>query len=162
MKKFLLAVWKRLIRVPGAQTLMLRVLSTSFLVGASAVILDGEGRVLLFHHTYRDRFAWGLPGGWMRRGEQAPRALVREIAEESSLAVEIVAPLGADTVRRAAIIEIVYLARLTGGEFVASEEVDEMRWFSDELPSIKPVQSRAIAEARRLLAAGRLPERIDV
>ena len=53
-------------------------------------VRDGAGRVLLVRHTYGDRAAWELPGGWMhaRRGRR-PTAARREVAEE--LGIDVVA-----------------------------------------------------------------------
>ncbi|HEU4571405.1 MAG TPA: hypothetical protein VFR93_01865, partial [Candidatus Limnocylindrales bacterium] len=32
--------------------------------GVMCVVSDGRGRILLVRHTYGDRRAWELPGGW--------------------------------------------------------------------------------------------------
>lgn len=156
-----LTVWRWLSRVRGLQGFLLRRLNTHFIVGCTGVIMDDAGRVLLFHHTYRDRYAWGTPGGWLRRGEQAPEALVREIREEAGLAVEPLAPLAVDTDPGTALMEIVWLARPTGAVGALSAEIDDVRWFGldDALPgNMKPFQARVVGEARRLHRAGRLPE----
>ncbi|MCZ7583548.1 MAG: NUDIX hydrolase [Deltaproteobacteria bacterium] len=159
----LFRLWRILARIPGLEGFLLHVINARFIVGVSGVILDGENRVLLFHHTYRRRYAWGLPGGWMRAGEDARVALTREVAEESGLAVNVLAPIAVETVRRRTIIEMIYLARLTGGQFLPSAEVDAIRLVEGDIDEpIKPVQRRAIAEVRRLAAEGKLPERIDV
>lgn len=160
--KWLFRLWKLLARIPGMQILLLRLLNARFIVGASAVILDDDARVLLFHHTYRDKYAWGLPGGWLKRGENAPLALAREVAEESGLAVDIVAPLVMETVPHSRIIEMIYLARFVGGEFLPSAEVDRCGWFQENFPDkIKPIQARTISHARRLHAEASLPGKMN-
>jgi len=160
MTRLLLRIWKILCRVPGLQTLMLHMVNARFIVGASAVIMDGEGRVLLFHHTYRPKHAWGLPGGFLKRGENAPITLTREVAEESGMAIDVDAPLAIETSRRGAMIETIYLARFVGGEFRASPEVDRCEWFTKDLPEdLKPLQRRVVEEARRLREEDRLPPR---
>jgi ADP-ribose pyrophosphatase YjhB (NUDIX family) len=57
---------------------------------ARAVILDGDGRLLLdrTHHTDRPVFYW-LPGGGVEPGETAQEALRRELIEEASLRIEV-------------------------------------------------------------------------
>ncbi len=152
MRRFLLAVWKFLTRRHGLHAFLLHVVNPNFVVSASAVILDEGGRVLLFHHTYRNKNVWGIPGGWLKRGEDPVSALCREVAEESGLAVEVREPLHVDSAVCMAAVEIMYDVRLIGGEFIPSEEVDECRWFApgETLPEdMKKAQKRVINEARR-------------
>ena len=56
-------------------------------LGAAAVILDSEGRVLLVRHTY-GRLNWELPGGHAEPGESIITTATREVYEETGLAVE--------------------------------------------------------------------------
>ncbi len=48
---------------------------------AGCVIVDGEGRVLLVHQTYREML-WAVPGGIVAPGEAAWDAAERECREE--------------------------------------------------------------------------------
>lgn len=57
-----------------------------YTAGALAVVLRDDGHVLLVKPRYRR--GWGLPGGFMKYGEQAPDALQRELKEETGIAVE--------------------------------------------------------------------------
>lgn len=59
-------------------------------VRARAVIVDGDGRLLLdrTHHTDRPVFYW-LPGGGVEAGETVAEALRRELLEEASLRIEV-------------------------------------------------------------------------
>ena len=110
-----------------AQRLILWVSNTHFLVGTAALVRDGDGRILLARHTYRRRAPWGLPGGWVRRGESPADALVRELREETALDIEVTHPL---TIRAesAAHLTVFYGARLVGGTFRPSAEVSEVRF----------------------------------
>ena len=56
------------------------------LIGASAVILNEEGHVLLVHHTY-GRLNWELPGGRGEPEEAGEETALREVREETSLHV---------------------------------------------------------------------------
>ena len=59
---------------------------TSRLIGASAVIADDSGQVLLVKHTY-GRLNWELPGGHSEPGETGEETAVREVREETGLRV---------------------------------------------------------------------------
>jgi len=55
-------------------------------MGAAAVILDGQCRVLLVRHNY-GRLNWELPGGMAEPGESILDTALREVREETGLAV---------------------------------------------------------------------------
>ncbi len=57
-------------------------------VGASAVIVDHRGQVLLVKHTY-GRHTWELPGGHTDPDESAAQTAPREVHEETGLRVQI-------------------------------------------------------------------------
>ena len=57
-------------------------------MGAACVIFDGEGRVLLVHHTY-GRMNWELPGGASEAGEAPDETARRELLEETTLRAEL-------------------------------------------------------------------------
>jgi len=56
-----------------------------YTIGVAAVILNGDGRVLLVEHSYHPRFPWGLPGGWIGTDEEPSAAIIRELSEELQL-----------------------------------------------------------------------------
>jgi 8-oxo-dGTP diphosphatase len=66
-----------------------------------AVVLDRRGRVLLIRRAKPPgKGQWTLPGGRIERDESAEAAVVRELAEETSLRVRVIAPLGVVTIER--------------------------------------------------------------
>ncbi|HYF80433.1 MAG TPA: NUDIX domain-containing protein [Symbiobacteriaceae bacterium] len=57
-------------------------------IGAAAVILDTAGRVLLVKHTY-GKLNWELPGGAAEEKESLAGTAIREVLEETGLAVAV-------------------------------------------------------------------------
>jgi 8-oxo-dGTP pyrophosphatase MutT (NUDIX family) len=55
-------------------------------IGAAAVILDQERRVLLVRHTY-GKLNWELPGGGAEESESLEETAIRETREETGLCV---------------------------------------------------------------------------
>jgi 8-oxo-dGTP pyrophosphatase MutT (NUDIX family) len=110
-------------------------------VGATAVIPDGQGRILLDRRA--DDGCWGLPGGWLGSGESPEAGVVREVAEETGFAVEVVR-LGTVEWRAASLpaaphgqVGLVYLCRIVGGELRASHESLELAWRDPADPAIE-------------------------
>jgi ADP-ribose pyrophosphatase YjhB (NUDIX family) len=76
--------------------LVLHALNARFMVGVVGLIHDDRGRVLLLQHRFRTPYRWGLPGGFMKDGEDLAGALRRELREEIAVEVEI-DPVAFDT-----------------------------------------------------------------
>lgn len=95
--------------------------------------VDGVEIVLVHRPRHED---WSLPKGKLDDGETWLDAAVREVGEETGLAVEVGDSLGEVTyqvTRHGKVLgkAVRYWAlRATGGEFVPNDEVDELRWVS--------------------------------
>ncbi|WP_432092657.1 NUDIX domain-containing protein [Streptomyces sp. bgisy100] len=106
----------------------------SLVVAASAVVTDGEGRILL--QRRRDNDLWALPGGGMEMADSLPGAAVREVKEETGLDVEITGLVGTYTDPRHVIaytdgevrrqFNVCFTARVLGGDLAISDESTEL------------------------------------
>ena len=114
---------------------MQREFPSSPLVGVGAVVVD-LGRVLLIRRgTEPLKGQWSLPGGMLELGESLMAGVVREVREETGLAVEVVELVELldrihreeDRVRYHYVIAD-YLCRLTGGVLQAASDADAVRW----------------------------------
>ncbi|TXJ79033.1 NUDIX domain-containing protein [Streptomyces lavendulae] len=112
-------------------------MANSLVPAASAVVVDGSGRILL--QRRRDNGMWALPGGAMRIGESLPDCVVRETREETGFDVEIVGIVGTYSNPRHVFahddgevrqeFSVCFLARPTAGHLAVSEESTDVRWF---------------------------------
>jgi len=98
------------------------------------VIKDDTGRLLLIKRGHEPGAGlWSIPGGRIEAGESDASALVREVREETGLAVLAGRLLGA--VQRpglaGAIVDIRdYVAVVTGGVLTAGDDAADARWVS--------------------------------
>jgi len=94
-----------------------------FTVTAGAIIFDQQGRILLLDHVFRPDGGWGIPGGFLSKGEQPEAALRRELREEIGIEVENVEMLFARTLPRTRQIEIYFRADAIGHPAPCSFEI---------------------------------------
>ncbi len=97
-----------------------------------AVVFDDTGRLLLVRRAHEPgRGRWSVPGGRVEPGETDHHAVIREVIEETGLAVKIIQLLG--NVQRCAphgaVFDIYdYHCRAVGGTLIAGDDADETRW----------------------------------
>jgi 8-oxo-dGTP diphosphatase len=133
-KELLGTIWRRL---PGSiRRRAVRTGQSRFTVTAGALIFDEDNRLLLLDHFFRPDGGWGIPGGFLNKGEQPEEALRRELREEIGIEVDRVQFLFARTLRRPGQIEIYFRARALGQPVPCSFEIKRAEWFTfDELPA---------------------------
>ncbi|MEU1814957.1 NUDIX domain-containing protein [Streptomyces roseifaciens] len=112
--------------------------ANSVVPSASAVVVDGEGRVLVIHKT--DNNLWALPGGGHDIGESIADTAIREVREETGIDIEVERITGLYSnpghvmayddgeVRQQ--FTICFRARPTGGTLRNSPESKDVRWVS--------------------------------
>jgi 8-oxo-dGTP pyrophosphatase MutT (NUDIX family) len=114
-----------------------------WLPGVSAVVVDGEGRVLLGRRA--DNGRWAVISGILEPGEQPAVAAAREALEETGVTVEVVglaATVTDDHVvvypngDRARYLDLTFACRpVAGTARVADDESTDVGWFGvDALP----------------------------
>jgi 8-oxo-dGTP pyrophosphatase MutT (NUDIX family) len=128
-------------------------------VGAYCVVIE-DGRVLLAHLNealFGPQGGWTLPGGGMDPFESPEQCAIRELHEETGLAVELDGLLTVDSFtvlpenrlheadRKRALLSlrIIYCARQAGGELRAEADgtTDGAAWFTlDEVSSLVRVE----------------------
>jgi 8-oxo-dGTP diphosphatase len=148
----------RLLRL--ALSVVARVMAPRQPVGAVGAVFDDAGRVLVVEHMFRTDFPWGLPGGWIERGEDPRQTVAREIAEELGFTVEVGPLLLSEPVglvprsTHPRHLGLAYCCRLTGGTGKPTSEVVSLQWLRPEeiRHELAPFQHKAITLAAAALA----------
>jgi 8-oxo-dGTP diphosphatase len=99
-------------------------------VGAFAIILDGQKRVLLCHRCDHD--LWNLPGGGLEFNEAPWECVVREVKEEIGLDVEVERLAGIYSKRNQNDIVFSFVCKIIGGKTMLTDEADQIEYFSIE------------------------------
>lgn len=120
-----------------------------FSVTAGAIITDNQRRVLLLKHRFRPGTGWGIPGGYIEKGEQPDEALRRELREEAGLEVENIELFLVRSFKKPRQVEIVYLCRAAGNPHQLNYEIEKAEWFSlnDLPPALPKDQAEQIQQA---------------
>jgi 8-oxo-dGTP pyrophosphatase MutT (NUDIX family) len=129
-----------------------------WLPGVSAVVTDGDGRVLLGRRA--DNGRWAVVSGILDPGEEPARAALREVLEETGVVAEVVALTAVsagDVITypngdRAQYLDLCFWCRhLSGEAHVADDESLEVGWFApDALP--EPLNPSSVERIARTLA----------
>ena len=135
LNEFLGGVWRRFPR--KFKRWVMTVSHPRFSVTAGAIITDERGRVLLLKHRFRPGSGWGIPGGYINKGEHAADALRRELREEAGLELQDVKLFAARTFKRPQQVEIIFLCRAAGEPRQLNYEIEKAEWFEfADLPKL--------------------------
>ncbi|WP_037656380.1 NUDIX domain-containing protein [Streptomyces griseofuscus] len=134
--------------------------ATRIVPAVTAFVRDERGFLLLERRS--DNGRWGMPGGVQEIGETISQTVVREVAEETGVTVEVTGLVGIFTdpghviefsdgeVRQE--FSLCFRARPVTGEISVSSESFEVRWVDPaELSSLdmSPTTRRRIAEGMK-------------
>jgi 8-oxo-dGTP pyrophosphatase MutT (NUDIX family) len=134
------------------------------LCGAGALVMDGEGRVLLQHR--RDNGFWGFPGGATELGETVEETARRETLEETGLTLGRVSLFGVysgpelhytyPNGDEVLVISNVFVTQDYRGEIVAGRaETRGATFFRlDQLPPINPPDQPVLRDLVALSGGG--------
>lgn len=114
---------------------LLWLMNAKFMIGVSGVILNEDGHILLLLHRFWKPGTWGLPSGYVHKGEQLEAALAREVREETGYHMTIDSLIHTVSGYRLR-FEAYFLGRIVSGTpCIDPREVIEMRFFAlDDLP----------------------------
>lgn len=145
LKKVLGALWRHIPR--SVRRWGVRLAEPRFTVTAGAVIVDDNGRVLLLNHVFRTGSGWGIPGGFIEKGEQPEAGLRRELREEIGLELESAEIAFVRTLKRPSQVEIIFRGRARGKTESQSVEIKSADWFAlDQLPKGLPRDQHELIE----------------
>jgi 8-oxo-dGTP pyrophosphatase MutT (NUDIX family) len=143
-----------------------------FTSGAIGILLDEHERVLLVEHVFHSKHPWGLPGGWVERGETPARTAEREFLEETGIEVRVIYPIRVwpspywrSHIDVAFAVEVV--EPLTENSIQLSGELINYQWAGlDELPSVLAEHRQVIELAvtyrrQRQLVAKHIPDTLS-
>lgn len=127
---------------------VIRLTQPKFTVSVVAIVLNSANEVLVLDHFIRPGSSWGLPGGFIEKGEVPIDAIKRELHEETALELRDPELLRIRTVRKH--IEVLFFGRANGDVALRSSEIRDYGWYSKhDLPA-------GMSETQRKLVLGTL------
>jgi ADP-ribose pyrophosphatase YjhB (NUDIX family) len=105
---------------------------------AATCIVERNCKVLMIKRGNQPGIGlWSMPGGYVDRGEVVEEAAVREVQEETGLAVEVERLVGLFSESGHPVIVAAFVAREVGGALEAGSEALDLGFFStNDLPPL--------------------------
>lgn len=121
-----------------------------FSVGVIGVLFNPLGEVLIVEHVYHSYPQWGLPGGYVDRGEDPQESLAREFREELQLNVQVGAVVAAQRAYSNH-LDLAYVCFCHNDVGALCSELLDYRWVTPaNLPDIRRFHRSAISQAAAL------------
>jgi ADP-ribose pyrophosphatase YjhB (NUDIX family) len=127
LKRTLASLWRRAPK--WTRRLGVTLTESRFTVTVGAVVIDSRGRILLLQHRFRPGGGWGIPGGFMRPGEQPEEAVRRELREEIGLEIEITRIAFIRALQKYRQVEIIFRCAPEGIPLPQGIEINRAEWF---------------------------------
>lgn len=114
-----------------------------FLLSGKVVIRDEDDRCLLLKRSMSSKGnagKWDLPGGKLEKGENFDEGLLREVAEETSLVIDLehVAGIAESEMSTKKIVYLILEGRIKSGKVQLSSEHDDYMWIErHKLPMVE-------------------------
>lgn len=125
-------------------------MTSNWKLGAFAIILDAEQRVLLCRR--RDLDLWNLPGGGVESGEPPWDAVIRKVREETTLLVAIERLAGIYSKPEQSALVFSFVCTILAGVLTLTNEADQIAYFTvNEIP--RNTSPKQVARIRDALAA---------
>lgn len=104
-----------------------------FALSAKVVVCDASGRCLLLKRSMSSKGnpgKWDLPGGKVDVGESFDQGLLREVAEETGLAISLQRVVGTaeSELPTRKVVYLILEGRVESGQVCLSSEHDEYTW----------------------------------
>lgn len=124
-----------------------RLRQPKFSAGVVGVLFNAKDEVLLVEHVFHPYIPWGLPGGWVDRGENPDQTVVREMKEELQLAIQV-GPIVMAEVSFGNHLDFAFLCFSEGIVGELSRELLDHKWFEvGNLPRLHRFHYEAIQKA---------------
>ena len=106
-------------------------------VAAVALVVDGDGLVMVKRGVEPEYGKWAFPSGYVDRGEVVEAAAMREVKEETGLDVELDELIGVYSLEGNPVVLVVYSAHIVGGEVAVGHDALAVKTFKiDGLPAL--------------------------
>jgi 8-oxo-dGTP pyrophosphatase MutT (NUDIX family) len=152
LRRFALRVYRALPR--PLRLLAVRIIAPAHTVGALCFLERPDGRVLLLCQYHRD--GWTLPGGLLNRGEDPARAVVREVREETGIAIAVDLPFATLVAPRSRRVDVLFHVPVRGEVTVRVDgEAIRAQWLAlGDAGEVDEPTATSIAAFRRWKAQG--------
>ena len=157
LKKLLAVIWRNAPRIIRRWCVWL--VEPRFAITAGAVVLNKERHVLLLKHVFRKGSGWGIPGGFLEKGEQPEEAVRRELREEAGVEIDRAEIVLVRTLKRPQQLEIIFRCRAREETAAHSQnfEIKSAEWFApNALPQELGIDQRRTIE-RALNTSANMP-----
>ena len=106
-------------------------------VAAVALVVDGNGLVMVKRGVEPQYGKWAFPSGYVDRGEVVEAAAIREVKEETGLDVELERLIGVYSLEGNPVVLVVYSALVVGGFVAVGHDALAVKTFHlDEMPAL--------------------------